>query len=751
MHVSHPLIKPKKLVLREYQKNLMGSVEKANTLVVLPTGLGKTIIAVVAAAKRLEKNPKSKILVVAPTRPLVVQHKKTFEEFLTPHRMVVLTGLIPISKRKKLWAENQIVFATPQTIENDLLRGLDLSNVSLIVFDEAHRAVGTYSYVAIAENYVKKARHARVLGLTASPSSSKEKIDEIKENLSVKRIEARTEVDEDVKEYVQDVKLDWVRVDLPVEFKKIQALIEGILKDELSELKRYGYIESKQLKRVNKRTLLEIQRQIQKEITKGVDSYLAASIVAAAIKINHALELLETQGISALDAYFERMRKQKSKAVKNLLKDERLTKTITLVRKLKQEGVEHPKLEKLVDVVSEYRNKKVLVFTQYRDTVSKIIDRLNEADVLAHEFIGQAPRGAKKGMSQKKQIEILDRFREGKYTALVATSVAEEGLDIPKVDLVVFYEPIPSEIRSIQRRGRTGRGEAGRVIVFMAKNTRDEGYYWASVHKERKMGQLVRKMRDESKMVEGESEKPETKADESFAKGPGQQSILAYTKEEFKGEDIKIFVDVRERNSRILAALRDNSVIELRQLPVGDYILSDRVVVERKTIDDFLQSIIDKRLMTQAAEMKRNFSNPVMILEGEGDLYSRRSIHKNAIRGALASLAIDHGISVLPARGEEETAGLLHAIARREQEDEGRIIALRGEKKPLTLNERQRFIIESLPNVSAVLARRLLEEFKSVENTIKASEKQLTKIEGIGKGKADEIIKVVKSKYKPRI
>jgi Fanconi anemia group M protein len=706
-------------------------------LVVLPTGLGKTIIAVMVAAKRLEKHPNGKILVVAPTRPLVVQHKRTFEEFLTPHTVAVFTGMVSINNRKKLWDESQIIFATPQTIENDLMRGLDLSDVSLIVFDEAHRAVGTYSYIPIAESYCRRAKNPLVLGLTASPSSSIEKIEEIKKNLGIRRVEARTEHDRDVKKYVQDVQVDWLRIELPQEFNKVQGLIEDVLASEISELKRYGYIESKQLKKVNKRVLLAIQAEIRKEITSGMDSYQQASVIASAIKINHAIELLETQGTAALDEYFKRLVKQDSKAVKTLLKDERLTTAIKLVHDMRVLGMDHPKLGKLVEIVSAYKGKKVLIFTQYRDTVRKIIEKLNEADILANEFIGQMRRGTRDGMSQKKQIEILERFREGKYTALVATSVAEEGLDIPRVDLVVFYEPIPSEIRTIQRRGRTGRGAAGRVVVLIAKDTRDEGYYWASVHKERKMGELVRKMRDEAK--------------DEVASGPGQQTILSYTKEDFTGGGIKIFVDVRERNSRILSALKDKAVIELRQLPVGDYILSDRVVVERKTIDDFLQSLIEGRLLSQATELSRNFPHPLMILEGEVDLYSRRGIHPNAVRGALASLAIDHGISILPSKNEEDTAGILYAIAKREQEDEGRIVALRGEKKPMTLRERQQFVIESLPNVSAVLARRLLEELGSVENVVKAGANELQGIDGIGEGRAEEIKKVVKSRYTPGI
>ncbi len=734
MHVTHPLVKSEAIKLRSYQEAVVARAIDKNTLVVLPTGLGKTIIAAMVAAHRLHKFPKSKILFLAPTRPLVVQHEKTFRGILTPDDMVTITGMDAISKRKELWNSNQLIFSTPQTIENDIYRGLDLKDVSLVIFDEAHRAVGSYAYVAIAEEYMKKTKEPLILGLTASPSSDRETVDAIRKNLFIERVEAKTEHDADVKSHIQKTKIEWLRVELPGEFKSVKKLIEDILRDDIRGLKRMQYLKSASLSSINKRTLLNVQAEIRKEIAQGMDSYVPASLAASAMKISHALELLETQGISALDSYLERLRKQRSKAIKRLFMDERVRNLVKVVHDLRVMGIDHPKLDELARVVKDNEDKKIIIFTQYRDSVDKIIEKLNENDILAHEFIGQASRGEKKGMSQKKQVEVLENFKDGKYSALVATSVAEEGIDIPKVDIVMFYEPVPSEIRTIQRRGRTGRSRAGNVFVLMAKGTRDEAYYWSSLHKERKMGKIVRDMRDD------------------IDKDAGQQSLLKY---QFKDKsnpdgDIKVYVDVRERNTRILKVLKDKAKVELRQLPVGDFILSDRVCCERKTQSDFVQSIIDKRLMAQARELSSNFDVPILILEGDGDLYSLRDIHPNAIRGALASLAINFGISIIPTRDEEDTANFLYTVAKREQDYEKREIVLRGEKKPLLLDERQRYVIESLPNVSAVLAKRLLEEFGSVKGVITASEKELMNIEAIGEGKAREIGKIVRSRYAKR-
>ncbi|MBD3389158.1 MAG: DEAD/DEAH box helicase [Candidatus Altiarchaeales archaeon] len=760
MLVEHPLIRRRKLELRRYQETVIARAVEDNTLVVLPTGLGKTIVAVVVAAHRLHKYPQSKVLFLAPTKPLVVQHRKTFEDFLTLEEMCVMTGNDPVNKREEMWDENRVIFATPQTIENDIIRGLDLSDVSLIIFDEAHRAVGDYSYVAIAKEYIEKSSMPLTLALTASPSSQREKVAEICRNLHVKYVEAKTDRDMDVKPYIQDVKVRWVRVELPGDFKGLQKLLQDVLRDEIKRLKDLGYLESANMSKVNKRVLLGIQHEVRREITSGGDAYSAASTVASAIKVNHGIELLETQGISALDEYFRRLRSQKSKAVKKLMADYKMMKAMVKVKEMRKNGVEHPKLDEMARIVKKYKGKKVLVFTQYRDSVESIIYRLNEEDILAHEFIGQQARGVKKGMSQSKQVKVLERFREGAYTALVATSVAEEGLDIPKVDAVVFYEPVPSEIRTIQRRGRTGRSATGEVYVLIAKGTRDEGYYWASTHKERRMGDIVRDMRrgldeqagiteyeGEGGVEEGElADDNETGEDVEAAVGVGQQSLITFTKE--KDDRLKVYVDVRERNSTILSALREKCDVELKQLPVGDFLLSDRVCVERKTMGDFLQSLVDKRLMAQVSEMRRNFQIPILMLEGVDELYAQRNIHPNAVRGAMASIAVDFDMPIIPTEDEEDTAQMLIALAKREQEDNRRIVALRGERKPELLKERQRYIVESLPNVSAVLADRLLERFGSVEAVITAQEKKLMETEGIGSKKASDIRKVVKSKYK---
>ena len=729
MAINHPLVKKDSLTLRRYQESIISTAVDGNTLVVLPTGLGKTVIAAMVAAHRLNAHKGSKILFLAPTKPLASQHMDSFNNLLEVGKMNLLTGSIPAEKRKSLWDESEVIFATPQTIENDINNGLRLDDVSLIIFDEAHRAVGDYSYVHIAKEYLKN-NIAQTLALTASPASEKEKVDWICKNLGIKNVEAKTDKDKDVKSYIQDVKIKWIMVDLPQEYREIQKRLKNVLGRQLSLLKDAGYIDSKDVNKISKTQLLKLNAQVRIEISSGRQAFAQASIIAAAIKINHGIELIETQGISALESYNQRLKKQKSKAVKNLLNDSDMIYAFEMAYTLKKKGLEHPKMKEVSRIAKKYIGKKTLIFTQYRDTVEALVEKLRSDGINAKAFIGQQSRGALKGMTQKNQIHTLAEFKNGEYDALIATSVAEEGLDIPKVDAVIFYEPIPSEIRTIQRRGRTGRTASGNIYMMICKGTRDEAYYWSSYHKERRMGALVNKMKNEPGYFEDKS----------------QKILTQYGVETEK--EITIIQDTREKNSNISAILREKSNLKLATLPVGDYLVSERVGVERKTVSDFIQSIVDGRLMNQMKELSNNYEKPVLIVEGVESMYSVRNIHPNAVRGALASCALDFKVSVICAEDAADTAYTIIALAKREQLDNKKPISLHANKKVFDIFEQRKYVIESLPNISATLAERLLKHFGSVKAVINADEEKLKEIEGIGAVIAKQINDVISGKYK---
>ncbi|WP_048146523.1 DEAD/DEAH box helicase [Pyrococcus abyssi] len=746
MYLRKELLQP-----RLYQELIYAKCKERNCLIVLPTGLGKTIIAMMIADYRLNKYG-GKVLMLAPTKPLVLQHAETFRKFfnLPPEKIVALTGEVSPSERVKAWNRAKVIIATPQTVENDLLTGkINLEDVVLVIFDEAHRAVGNYAYVYIAREYLNQAKNPHVIGLTASPGSSQEKILEVLRNLGIEHIEYRSENSPDVKPYVQGIKFEWIKVELPGLYKEVRKLLRDMLRDSLKPLAEAGLIESASAD-LPKKEILRAGQIINEETAKGNHDLRKLLLFhAMALKLHHAIELLETQGLSALRVYLKKLYEEaktgSTRASKELFLDRRMKKALALLIQAKELGIDHPKMEVLKELVKEQlskkENSKIIVFTNYRETARKVVEELTKEGIKAKRFVGQATKENDRGMSQREQKLILDSFARGEFNVLVATSVGEEGLDVPEVDLVVFYEPVPSAIRSVQRRGRTGRQKPGRVVILIAQGTRDEAYYWSSKHKERQMRETIR-------MVSQAIKREKQLSLESYVKKDTEKEMEREEKEERKGEreGVKVVVDSRELRSEVVKRLKTLGVkIEVKTLDVGDYIISDEVAIERKSANDFIQSIIDGRLFDQVKRLKDSYPRPVVIVEGQ--LYGIRNVHPNAIRGAIASIVIDFGVPIIFSSNPEETANYIFFMARREQEERRREVRVRGEKKALTLAERQRLIVESLPHVSATLAKRLLKHFGSVERVFTASVPELMKVEGIGEKIAREIRRVITSPY----
>jgi Fanconi anemia group M protein len=490
---------------RKYQQDIFETCKDKNCLVVLPTGLGKTLIALMLAIERMKKFPEEKIVFLAPTRPLAEQHMEYFKKNLPElfASMELFTGKTDSEKRQELWQNTDIVFSTPQCIENDLKNGLyDLRGVSLLIVDECHRCLKNYAYAFITKNYNDAAEYPRVLGLTASPGHEKSKVDEIARNLSIEAIEVRTRESEDVKEYIQELNFEVVKLDFPEEFESIRQNLKRMLDIKVEELKHRKLLFGP----ANKKTLLDTQHNIMRAIASGNKHFnllLGASACAQALKIQHSLELLETQTLSSLQEYFNGLFKDakegKSKAVSNLVKQQEFNQAYIKLMELIAKKVEHPKLIKLKEIVeNELKDNpkfRVIIFAQFRDSVTKICKTMNEiSGINARVFVGQAKK-KETGMSQREQQELVHDFILGKINVLVATQIAEEGLDIPEVNAVIFYEPIPSAIRKIQRAGRTARLMKGKLIMLVTKKTRDEAYYWSAVNKEKKMYELLGKMK----------------------------------------------------------------------------------------------------------------------------------------------------------------------------------------------------------------------------------------------------------------
>ena len=686
-----------KLDLRLYQQTILNSAINQNTLVVLPTGLGKTHIAIALSAARLKEN--SKILVLAPTKPLILQHMQTFSEFFEPaDKLALLTGEVSPNERKILWNDSKIIFSTPQTIRNDIIYGqIKLTDVSLIVFDEAHRAIGDYAYVFIAENYAKTAPNSKILALTASPGSEEYKINDVCKNLFIDKIEYRSRDDSEVKDYVKEIEIHYKSVELPDEIIAIKSRLERALQFRIDKLHRYGFLTNKSAI-ITKKALLHLQLTLRNQYRKKNFAVARGiSVCASVIKLKHMLGLAESESLTALNEYFENLleisKTTKTKAVKELVGDFNVNAAHILTLNALENNIEHPKLNLLKTIIEEQINlkptSKILVFTEYRANIPKILDTLSPIKMDAHYFIGQG----KKGMNQKTQADVIGKFREGYLNCLVCTSVAEEGLDIPQVDLIIFYTPVPSAIKNIQRRGRTGRQESGKTIILVAKDTADQRYVYISQRKEKKMKSIIENMSDTKPTS------PEINLNQYVT---NDSSLL-------------VFADSREHGSVIDRLFKNGINVKVGQLKAGDFIISEDVGVERKTTDDFVNSLVDKRLFEQAQKLKQNFVRPLYIIEGNFEnLFSVRNVDSKAILGALTSLILDWQVPLLFSRNPEETADIITNLAKREQVDNKKLVSVRSGQKPKILTEQQQYFIEGLPNIGPTAARNLLKHFTKI-------------------------------------
>lgn len=498
---------------REYQRKIFETCAEKNCLVVLSTGLGKTLIALMAAIDRMRLFPGEKVVFLAPTRPLAEQHLRYFRKHLPElfADMQIFTGKVNPGSRKKIWETADMIFSTPQCIANDVRNNLyDLKEVCLLIEDEAHRCINNYDYNFLAKNYMENASHPRIIGLTASPGSERSRIREICRNLSIEEVEIRTRESADVREYIQELEFERIGVDFPAEFDEIRQALATLFSKYVDELKNRRVLFGP----ASKTALIVLQKRIMLNILKGDKNFnqlAASSSCAQAIKIQHALELLETQTLQSFNKYLrtllEQARKKQSKGVVRLVEKPEFTFAYLRSNTLLEKQAEHPKISELAGIIRKELEKnsrgKIMIFTQFRDTASIISKKLNEMEnVRSKIFVGQAKKEGT-GLNQKEQREIINRFSSGEINVLCATSIGEEGLDIPEVNVVIFYEPIPSAIRAIQRAGRTARLVKGKLIILMTRKTRDESFFYVSKIREKKMHTAIDSVKKDMKDKKG--------------------------------------------------------------------------------------------------------------------------------------------------------------------------------------------------------------------------------------------------------
>ena len=840
---------------RAYQLEAVDVALSSSTLLVLPTAAGKTAVAWMAMAEMLERT-NGWALMIAPTAALVKQHlddlELVFDKDLT--KPISMSGAIPPTKREGMWNRGRLVVSTPQVVRNDVNRGLlDLSDCCLLIIDEAHHSTGERAEAQVADLYLEFANEPLILGMTASPGSNTEKVEEICNRLGVARIHLRTSEDNMLSEHLANLDIEELKVRVPDEIRELaEPLVrwqESIVERE-RRLGRYvmpGAVTHRGLANAMERANLAVRRGQS-------DAYGSMSRIGLAMSLHHLINHLLCQGLAAAREFLDRKETGEDagkKNTRNLLRDSR-------IRSLRDSLAEMPESHSKVGAVRRLVRERIrrdpesriIVFATYRDTVSALETALlNLKDVRPIQFIGQSKRGSGTGLTQKQQVERIESFRSGEGNVLIATSVGEEGLDIPTADLVIFYEPVASEIRTIQRRGRTGRQRDGDVVVLIAEDTRDEGARAAALRREQNMHRAVARVgrklarsthvdlsnldnftvvengveisatefviavRKKNRPVLQEVEKiPEQ--NESTDSGqlppstfrPRGQTGLEQFKTRKKKQDLDdseqqssiglkgkkpvspaqdlldlddslpdvpgalICADDRELNSSVVARLKSlGADVRIDRLVTGDFRIGERILVERKTVRDFVDSLIDGRLLEQASRLVGAAPRSLLLIEGEG-LFESKRVHPHALMGALTTLALDFGIPIVTTKDGAETARFLTVASRREESmldgltphARDRLEAVKPEiwidpvtqaaagarelrKSPSQEKFSAISLLIAIPSVDQDLANRLLNRFGTIAALIWADEDDLRQVEGITETQVREIWRTFRS------
>jgi Fanconi anemia group M protein len=465
------------------------------------------------------------------------------------------------------------LFYTPQTLRNDLVnRKYTLANTVLVIFDEAHHATGDYAYTMIADEFVDHNPDGIILGMTASPGASKNKITTLCKNLYIplENIHIRTRKDNDVKTYLKPMDIYKIGVDLTSLMEDVYQVITLVLEERLHYLSQLNFLQVKGEHlhtKVIRKDLLKLNSELVGLLNSTKDKtgvYSALSINAQGLILFHMLELVEQQGLDVLLNYFNKLykdvrKKNSSKATKILASDERLHRiNLELQKNLEfsPENMIHPKYHVLVKIIlDELKNNlesRILVFVKLRNSVKNIVSKLkNIPPIKPIRFVGQATKSEDdKGLSQKQQIEILDQFKEGQYNVLVSTNVGEEGLDISECDLVVFYDVVASEIRLIQRKGRTARHREGKVVILYSKNTRDEIYLKIALNKLKRMNVNLRNPKHLKDSYKRENIVISEKSDPNFEKK--EEKLRKKVCERRVQSNLQNFINGKQRSECII-------------------------------------------------------------------------------------------------------------------------------------------------------------------------------------------------------
>nr|XP_047132067.1 uncharacterized protein LOC105847408 isoform X2 [Hydra vulgaris] len=537
-NIGSTYIYPINYPIRDYQFNIVRKALLENTLVVLPTGLGKTFLASVVMYNFYRWYPKGKLIFMAPTKPLVAQQIEACYKITGIPQVdtVEMTGIMAPVKRELLWKTKRVFFLTPQVFQNDLGRGSCFApDVVCLVFDEAHRALGNHAYCQVVKEVMRYRSNFRVLALSATPGSDMKAVQQVISNLLISHVEVRTEESIDICKYVHHRNIEKIVVPMSMQLNKTKVLLLQVLQVAVKRLHSKKVIWHEEPEKLSRFQLIKAREQWRKN--SAISDRQIAGVIEGdfglCISLYYAYELLLQHGLLSFYNFLKGVlsgvkgtplcRKELSQNIafmdmmeelhseiepedgeslnesimlgKNISAKQRLLKSIP---KPLSSFNSHPKLLKLEEIVLEHfrrfcpnssksvqtpLNTRVMIFSQYRDSVQEITALLSKHEPLIKvmSFIGQGNKetaGGKntKGLSQKEQFEVLQKFRNGGYNTIVSTSVGEEGLDIGDVDLIVCFDASNSPIRLVQRMGRTGRVRDGRIVILIGEGKEEATY-----------------------------------------------------------------------------------------------------------------------------------------------------------------------------------------------------------------------------------------------------------------------------------
>ncbi|NWV52400.1 FANCM protein, partial [Daphoenositta chrysoptera] len=500
-------IYPTNLPVRPYQERMAGAALLANTLVCLPTGLGKTFVAAVVMYNFYRWFPSGKVL--------------------------LFPGGTQALGRRELWNTKRVFFLTPQIMVNDLSRGTcPAVEIKCLVIDEAHKALGNHAYCQVVRELSKYTNQFRVLALSATPGSDTKAVQQVISNLLIAQIEMCAEDSPEIQPYSHERQVEKIVVPLGEELMEIQNIYIKVLEAFAGRLIKVGVLSRRDIPSLTKYQIILARDQYRKNPSAqhaGIHQGIIEGDFALCISLYHGYELLLQMGIRSLFIYLwgimdgsKGLSRTKTELGRNedfmklyqqlwdMFSDTAVApengsvcKSTTVLEKKKEFVYSHPKLKKLEEIVIEHfkswkrgcsdegrsesppGDTRVMIFSSFRDSVQEIAEmlaRLSPA-VRAMTFVGHSSGKSTKGFTQKEQLEVVRRFREGGYNTLVSTCVGEEGLDIGEVDLIVCFDAQRSPVRLVQRMGRTGRRRHGRIVVILAQGREERTYNQSQCNK----------------------------------------------------------------------------------------------------------------------------------------------------------------------------------------------------------------------------------------------------------------------------